>query len=388
MKPDLKKALSGWKIFVAIGIGFLVSGWMLYTSLSKETFVQCAPGLGEYTWVDSNNNNVVDYDLADEFVLSDSGNYRLQNISGAFSSMSWGGGAFFWLSIAILLMVSRDFFYIVRIRLLTKNQLGWRAATYVILIWEFASALSPGVVGGAAVAMFILNRETIPFGKATAIVIITAFMDNLFFVLMIPLVFLFVHTHALFPPGETSATIIGYSFWIGFSVIAFVCALLYLTIFWFPNLASQFLRLVFRIPFLSRWSFIAVEWGKDIERASREFREEKRTYWLKVFAATFASWISRYLVVNAILHAFISLGFIDHMRILGKQLVLWLFMLVSPTPGGSGVAEYAFGELLSSFSTSAFLIAVLAVLWRLISYFPYLFIGLIILPSWLRRTQR
>ena len=67
--------------------------------------------------------------------------------------------------------------------------------------------------------------------------------------------------------------------------------------------------------------------------------------------------------------------------------MLWLLMMVSPTPGGSGVAEYAFGELLASFSTSAILIVGLAILWRLISYFPYLFIGAFILPRWLKNDK-
>jgi uncharacterized protein (TIRG00374 family) len=62
-------------------------------------------------------------------------------------------------------------------------------------------------------------------------------------------------------------------------------------------------------------------------------------------------------------------------------------MLVSPTPGGSGVAEFAFGELLVSFSQSTLLLAALAILWRLISYFPYLFIGAFLLPRWLKNNN-
>lgn len=97
------------------------------------------------------------------------------------------------------------------------------------------------------------------------------------------------------------------------------------------------------------------------------------------------SWISRFLVINCILAAFLALKWNDHLFILGKQLVLWLLMRVSPTPGGSGVAEYAFGELMADFSQSALLLAGLALLWRLISYFPYLFIGAFLLPRWLRK---
>jgi uncharacterized protein (TIRG00374 family) len=62
-------------------------------------------------------------------------------------------------------------------------------------------------------------------------------------------------------------------------------------------------------------------------------------------------------------------------------------MRVSPTPGGSGIAEYAFGELLVDFSQSALLLASLAIVWRLMSYFPYLFIGAFLLPRWLKRRS-
>lgn len=387
MKIDLRKTLSGWKILIAIGLGLIVSGWMVYQSMHEESYLICEDGKGDYVWNDVNNNGIVDSHNPSEFNLQKHGNYKRQTITDSLKNIAWDTNTYFWLILALFLMLSRDFFYIVRIRLLTHNQLNWKAATYVILLWEFASALTPGVVGGAAVAMFILNRETIPFGKATAIVIITAFMDNLFFVVMIPLVFLFIRNQTLFPPENADSLIIGYSFWVGFAVIFSICLLLYLTIFWFPKLATRFLFFIFRLPFLKRWKFIAQEWGNDIERASKEFKQEKRVFWWKVFGATFASWISRYLVINAILHAFIAIGFIDDIIILGKQLVLWLFMLISPTPGGSGVAEYAFGELLTSFSSSAFLIAALAIIWRLISYFPYLFIGAILLPAWLRRTS-
>ena len=114
---------------------------------------------------------------------------------------------------------------------------------------------------------------------------------------------------------------------------------------------------------------------------------KKETFlsWVQVYLVTCGSWISRYLVINAILQAFLQLSFYDHALILGKQFVLWLFMLISPTPGASGVAEYAFGELLISFSGSTILLAGMAVIWRLISYFPYLFIGAWILPRFLRK---
>ena len=388
MSSPLDKLIGGWRLFAAIALGLLISGWMIYQSVSEKQFIEVAQGTGTHEWIDSNDNDQVDFHQPSEFKRVKGGSYSEQSFGTIIGDIDWSFSLVAWLLGAILFTAGRDFFYMLRIRILTKNKLGWNAAFYVIIIWEFASALSPGVVGGAAVAMFILNRETIPFGKATAIVIITAFMDNLFFVLMIPLVFLFVRNVDLFPEGLDSSLPLMWWFWIGCSVIFSICLLLYLTIFWYPKLATGFLVGIFSLPFIRRWKFIAKEWGKDIETAAREFKKEPPTFWWKVFLSTFGSWMSRYLVINAVLNAFLQLGFLDNIKVLGQQLVLWLFMLVSPTPGGSGVAEFAFGELLSTFTTSTLLLGIIALIWRLISYFPYLILGSILLPAWLRRTRK
>jgi len=50
----------------------------------------------------------------------------------------------------------------IRIRALTDQELSWRQSFNVIMLWEFASALAPGMLGGGFVfAIFILNRERI-----------------------------------------------------------------------------------------------------------------------------------------------------------------------------------------------------------------------------------
>lgn len=386
-KSIIQKSFQGWKMWLAISLGLFVAGWMVYRSVSETLFIAVENGKGNYTWVDTNKNGVIDITDSTEFVLSTVGNYRKQTLSDALSAVSWTPHSSLWLFIAILFVVGRDFFYMWRIRLLTHYELKWKSSFYVILLWEFASALSPGVVGGAAVAMFILHKEKIELGRATAIVFVTAMMDNLFYVFMIPFVFLFIDSSQLFPHSVSGSMSIQWVFWIGFSVILLACLFLFATIFLYPKLATWFLKTVFSLPFLKRWKQGAIKTGKDIELSSKVMRNESFGYWLKVFGLTCASWISRYLVINAILQAFLQLGFLDHILVLGKQLVLWLFMLVSPTPGGSGVAEYAFGELLVTFSQSTLLLAGMAIIWRLISYFPYLFIGAFLLPRWLRKTR-
>lgn len=386
MNDPLSNLFKGWRMFFAISIGLGVSLWMLLINFNKEFYLESENGA--YEWVDENQNGKVDSSNPDEFVLCDSGNYQKADFLESLKLISWGDNGPFWIAMAIFFMLLRDLFYIIRIRILSKSRLSWKASTFVIFIWEFASALSPGVVGGSAVAMFILNREGISMGRSTAMVIITAFMDNLFYVVMIPLVFLFISQENLMGSTGSDSLFLTTWFWGGFTIITVICLTLYASIFWRPKIIGSLLRFFCRISFLKRFTSKAERLSNDVEISSKEFKNQGKLYWLKVFGATFFSWISRYLVINAILNAFLDLNFQENMTVLGKQLILWLFMLVSPTPGGAGVAEYAFTELLDGFGASFILLTIMGLLWRLISYFPYLFIGAAIIPFWLKRKPK
>lgn len=384
-KAIIANAFQGWKMWLGVFIGVSVAVWMLYSSITAIRYTEVSDGSGNYEWVDYNHNNRVDLHLQNEFIPSPDGNYREQTIADTLKHIHWTVYSVFWILLALVFTVGRDFFYMLRIRLLTHRVLKWRSCFNVIMLWEFASALAPGVMSGASVAMFILHREKIELGRATAIIFVTAMMDNLFFVLMIPIVFLFMDAGDVFPVELVVSSGAQTVFWIGYMIIICICLFMFVSLFVFPKMASWFLSFIFSLPLLKRWKVGAVKTGKDVELSSRELKKEPAIFWLKVFASTCGSWISRYLVINALLQAFLHLRVFDHVMILGKQFVLWLFMRMSPTPGGSGVAEYAFGELMSPFSQSALLLVGLAILWRLISYFPYLFIGAYLLPKWLKK---
>jgi glycosyltransferase 2 family protein len=379
------KAFSKWRIYLALLLGLGISGWLFYRSMSQVEFGEVKPGTGTHSWFDANGNGQVDRNDSAEFNLSPAGNFSRQSAWEVISSISWTGQTFFWIFMALLGMVGRDLAYMWRIRILTHGELSWRRTFSVIMLWEFASALAPGVLSGATVAMFILNREKIALGRSTAIVIITAFFDNLFYVILIPLLFLFVSSDDLFPKSFNGSGAAMTVFWTGFAVFGVLCLVLYLSLFRFPYLLKHVLSGLTSLPFLRKWRENAWRTGDDVARTAIVMKNERFSFWLRTFLATFCSWTSRYLVINFILQAFITLGLLQHIQVLAKQLVLWMFLRVSPTPGGSGAAEWAFSELLSDVTTSAVLLAGMAVLWRMISYFPYLLIGTIILPRWLRR---
>ena len=130
----MKKAFSGWKIFTAIAIGFLISGWMLYNSISQTQFLELEKGKGTHSWVDGNNNGQVDLHDSTDFKKDKEGSYEIQTVSSVLKSIDWSGASIMWILGAILFTAGRDFFYMLRIRILTKNKLDWKASFYVIMI--------------------------------------------------------------------------------------------------------------------------------------------------------------------------------------------------------------------------------------------------------------
>lgn len=305
----------------------------------------------------------------------------------AFREIDWNYTMFFWLLIALLMMVIRDLGYMFRIRVLTDNQLSWRQSFDVIMLWEFASAITPSVVGGSSVAMFILNKEGINLGKSTAVVMITAFLDELFYILTVPVVVLLIGTEHLFPV-ELTQQIFGYTlstkeiFYVGYGFIVLLITLILYGVFVNPLGIKKILYRLFSFKLLKRWRKIVIKLGTDMIKTSLELKEKNVWFWIKAFGATFFAWTARFWVVNFIILMFTDV--VSHFLIYGRQLVMWVIMLISPTPGGAGVAEFAFNGFLQEF-TPIGIAGLLVVLWRFISYYPYLFIGAIILPKWLRK---
>lgn len=305
-----------------------------------------------------------------------------------WSLISFTPNSIIFLLLALLMMVFRDFAYMVRIRILSDKFLSWKKSFNVILLWEFASAVTPGVVGGSAVAMFIMQRENMPLGKSTALVIITAILDNFFYLILLPILFLFISIDTLFPADLESIQSGGMLiFWAGYGILASANLILITSIFVYPKLFRKIALLIYRLPFLKHRKSKAEKFSADIELASKELKGKPNLFWLKLFAVTCWSWTSRFLVINFVLLAFLEIGLLDNLIILARQLVMWLVMIVTPTPGGSGMAEYLFGEMLSDYIKNGTLALSLAFLWRLISYYPYLIIGMIILPRWIGKKK-
>jgi uncharacterized protein (TIRG00374 family) len=344
---DLVSRLKPGRIVLPVLIGLAVIGWFISKDINTEVLSKLI-----FTWK-----------------------------SALFLLVAWG------------CMICRDLGYMIRIRILTDKDLTWRQAFRVIMLWEFTSAITPSTVGGTAVAVVFLHKEGMTVGKSTSVVLATSFLDELYFVIMLPLMIILVGRNALF---ITSLQGTGISFLnelaiitgIGYSVILLWVLLVGYGLFFNPEGISKLINKIFSLPLIRRWQTSANKAGNDIIESSLELKRKPFKFWLKAMTATILSWTARYWVVNAILVAFFTLK--DHLLIFARQLVTWIMMIISPSPGGSGFAELILGRYISDQIPADPLIAgsialAIAIIWRIISYYPYLIIGALLVPGWIEQ---
>ena len=134
--------------------------------------------------------------------------------------------------------------------------------------------------------------------------------------------------------------------------------------------------------FLLQNGILEKEKIESIIESSKQLKQQSAMFWGKTFLATAFSWTARYFVANALFMAFFPVS--NHLLLFGRQLVMWIMMLVSPTPGGSGITEYVFTQYLSDFLPVAGFSVMLALLWRIFTYYPYLAIGAYLFPKWIK----
>ena len=292
-----------------------------------------------------------------------------------------------WLVMAFIVLISRDLGYIYRIRHLTSKELSWLSSTYVVILWEFASAITPSVVGGTAIAVFIMNKEKIPLGKSLAYVVLTATLDNLFFVIASLLVLAFV-PFEIFPDISDASFQLPVKtlFVISVSLIALYTAIMFWGLMIKPTGFKWLLVKLTNNRLLKRFQKGAAQSGDDMILASEQLQGQQKRYWIKAVLATVFIWSARYLMVNCLIAAFTSIDFLDHLLIFSRQIIMWIVMLISPTPGSAGAAEVTFRLFFGEFFTITGLVLAVAIFWRLFTYYAYLLLGVFLLPRWLRRV--
>lgn len=292
------------------------------------------------------------------------------------------------VAMALIFVAGRDFGLSWRFHTIAGGDLSWPRAVKVDLMCAFTSAITPSVVGGSALAIFYLNREGIKVGRATTLTLTTLFLDELFFVVFCPILVLLIPDAELFGASDSITLLAGIRvvFWLVYAGIVIWTAILFAGIIVRPRAVGNALHRLFSLRMLRRWRPAIDRAAANMTETSAFVKKASRKWWLKVFVATVVSWFSRYLVVNALFWGFVPSA--SGLLVFGRQFVVWVVLMVSPTPGGSGISEWLFtnyyGDLIGDLSVAL----VIALIWRILSYYIYLIAGCCLLPSYFSKRTK
>ncbi|MEM7106282.1 MAG: lysylphosphatidylglycerol synthase transmembrane domain-containing protein [Bacteroidota bacterium] len=312
-------------------------------------------------------------------------------------TIEWSRVTITWVVISVLLLGVRHLAYMTRLRILTDGAFSWRKCFELIFIWEFSSAVTPTSVGGSAVAMFVLAQEKLAAGKIATIIFYSIVLDTLFFVGFMPILLIWLGPEMLSPGGADNENFV---FWRRTFYLAYTAMIVYGTFFFYgiivnPKRIQRFLIWSTSFKLLKRFREKAKLIASDMVLTAEEIRGKRWTWHAGAFGATTAAWTIRFVLVMCLMIAFVpavreGVSFAQQSLIYGRLEVMYIVLALSPTPGGVGIAEAAFGPFLSDFivdGNGTYMIGMailIAFLWRLLTYYFYLVAGAIVIPNWIR----
>lgn len=309
-----------------------------------------------------------------------------------FRKISWTTGAFIAIGLSIFFMMCKHLSYALRLYILSEKEFSFLKCIQLIFIWEFSSAIAPTAVGGSAVALFALAQEKLSAGRTTVIVIYTAILDSYFFVITLPILFL-IFGPEMVRPGMTAldyTTVAGSALLTAYFFKTAYSTLFLYGLFFSPQKIKSLLGFMTSLPLLKRWRKKAIKLGNDIILASQEIKGRSWKFHLGAIVTTCFAWIFRFLILVALILGIIGgleRGWYVVLELYARVQTMFMVIMFSPSPGGSGIIEGVFGGFLSDYIPVGVSL-IIALLWRIISYYFYLFSGVIIVPNWLNKIIR
>ena len=306
-----------------------------------------------------------------------------------FLRIEWSGHVFFWIGISLLLLLLRHYVLAMRLKRLSGGHFTLWKSMELVFIWEFSSAVSPTSLGGSLVAFFMLAQERLSAARTATIVIYTIIVDTIFFVLAVPMALILYGGLSIRPGAQSFMEASGW----GYTLVTLTLTMsLYGAFFFYgmfvdPRKLRWLLVKLTSFSWTKRWREKAVEVGDELILASRDMRGRSWRLHAEITFYTFSAWFIRFFILNVLIVAFVSdtsWAFKDQLLLWFRSVNMYMIMAFSPTPGASGLAEIVFEGFLSDYLPVGLAI-VIALVWRIVTYYTYLLGGLAVIPNWIRK---
>lgn len=263
-----------------------------------------------------------------------------------------------YLLIAIGIHIFTWVIWGMRIRILSRSvgdAIPLKSTTNIVISSLLPAAITPSHVGGEALRIYLLRKNGVSYGDATAITMGERVLDAVAIFTALPIgLFIFW--------GVIAGNIVA-SYILGSSIIFFfILIAIFLYIIIRAKNVEQFIKFFIR----------SEKWSQKIGEEALKFRSTLLKYFTQAkwitflgFVCTVAFWILEFIVPSFIL---LSLGCDPFWAYsIAAQTILVIFILVPITPGGSGMMELITTLLYGAIGVGVIL-AVFVVIWRFVTY--------------------
>lgn len=276
-----------------------------------------------------------------------------------------------FLGLAILTTFARVLLGGWRLSYIAQGRLNLMSGTRAQLAWEFFSNVTPSTIGGGPVATLYMARDqNLPVGETTAFFLFAMLMDQLWFVVSIPVIIVATFNMELIPAAVGDIGLWTFmAFFAG--MLTWSCLFAYATLFR-PDLLERLADRLFRFKYLERFHERVMAEMRTLTRRARTLRGQPARFYVKGFLITAGMWLMRYLLVLFVVWSVVA-NF-DKLLLLFRTATMILCSLIMPTPGGSGGLEGLYAFFIGPLMPDA-LVAPTLLTWRTLGYYIFIALG-------------
>ena len=262
-----------------------------------------------------------------------------------------------------------------RLSYVSNGRLSFLGGLRGQLAWDFASNITPSLVGGAPMAAYYVARSTredenapIRVGDVSAFMMFIMLLDQAWFALSVPVILVAAMFMDVIP--EAAGTVGAYTAVVYFILfMAWTVVFAYATLFR-PQLLARVTDRICRLPFLRRFRERVQSEMHDYRKRVELIRSQPIGFFVRGLLLSGGTWLARYILVVLIVWS-VYPG-VDQLLLFFRSIAMTLGSLIMPTPGGAGGVEALYVLFFGSLMPRAFLAPTLFV-WRLLGY--YIFLG-------------
>lgn len=300
---------------------------------------------------------------------------------GLFDRLYWNRTP--GLFIALFVVMLRIWFLSAKIRYLSEERLSWIASMRVVLSWEFTSSITPSTIGGGPMATYVMTKENLSLGQASAIVIYGIMLDQLLLVFVIPLLF-FAGFFFYVVPENAGWAGQGAMILIYLMLLSYALFLTY-GVFRNPAILKRTVNLVFSLPLLRKYRYKIAREAETLESYSHELRKKPRSFLYKAFLLSTLAWLAKVWLPSIVLLSFVPA---DVLLSFLRSMAMTLAGMFMPTPGGSGGLEGLYALFQGPLMERREFLGIAVFMWRLISFYVVVGAGLMAISWYLNMPSR